>query len=204
MNTNSRLQARARRRGSQPDPVAAIAPGRPTPLERRSSVPARGVVALVSTALGLTLLLTFRTPGVASTAAVTARNVSATTNAAKAATRTTATVAAAGAGIAAAATPAPTTAATTQNSTIDGSVINTRYGAVQVEIVVQNGRLLDISALQLPSGGHSGQISSAVAPMLRSEALTAQSASINTISGATYTSDAYAQSLQSAIAQLPA
>jgi len=75
----------------------------------------------------------------------------------------------------------------------------TPYGPVQVQITVGGGQINDVQALSLPTGGHSGRISNAVAPMLRSEALTAQSASINVISGATYTSIGYARSLQSAI-----
>jgi uncharacterized protein with FMN-binding domain len=56
----------------------------------------------------------------------------------------------------------------------------------------------------MPGGGHSGQVSSYAAPQLRSEALQAQSAQINTVSGATYTSEGYIQSLQSALDQIPA
>jgi len=55
------------------------------------------------------------------------------------------------------------------------------------------------AALELPSGGRSSQISRFVEPILRSEALQAQSANIDGVSGATYTSTAYAQSLQSAL-----
>ena len=62
-----------------------------------------------------------------------------------------------------------------------------------------DGKITDVQALALPVGGHSGQISNIVAPMLRSEALAAQSASIDVISGATYTSRGYATSLQSAL-----
>ena len=80
-------------------------------------------------------------------------------------------------------------------------MVDTRYGPVQVEIVVADGQLQDVVAIQLPTGRRSGQISNAAAPILREEALQAQSASIDTVSGATYTSDAYAQSLQAALDQ---
>ena len=63
------------------------------------------------------------------------------------------------------------------------------------------GQITDVAALQLPSGGRSGRISRAVEPILREEALQAQSANIDTVSGATYTSLAYAQSLQAALDQ---
>ena len=66
-------------------------------------------------------------------------------------------------------------------------------------MTIENGQITDVTALQLPSGGRSGQISREVEPMLRSEALSAQSANIDGVSGATYTSDAYARSLQAAL-----
>jgi uncharacterized protein with FMN-binding domain len=58
-----------------------------------------------------------------------------------------------------------------------------------------------VTAVQMPTHGRSGFISQAVAPILQGEAVSAQSANIDTVSGATYTSEAYAQSLQSALDQ---
>ena len=100
-----------------------------------------------------------------------------------------------------AATPDPpaTAGGCRRRATVDGPVVSTRFGPVQVEIVVADGRISDVVALQLPTGRHSGQISAYAAPILRQEALQAQSASIDIVSGATYTSDAYAQSLQAAL-----
>jgi uncharacterized protein with FMN-binding domain len=67
-------------------------------------------------------------------------------------------------------------------------------------VTLSGGKIADVAALQLPQNdGHSARISSAVEPMLRSEVLSAQSADIQTISGATYTSEAYVTSLQSAL-----
>ena len=63
------------------------------------------------------------------------------------------------------------------------------------------GKLTDVVALELPTGRRSGQISNYAAPILRQEALQAQSAKIDLVSGATYTSDAYTQSLQAALDQ---
>ena len=90
---------------------------------------------------------------------------------------------------------------TTAATTVDGPVVDTRYGPVQVELVVAGGKISDVVALQLPTGRRSGQISQAAAPILHDEALQAQSAKIDLVSGATYTSDAYTQSLQAAIDQ---
>ena len=87
------------------------------------------------------------------------------------------------------------------NGTFDGSVVDDRYGSVQVEITVSGGKVTAVTALQLPSGGRSGMISSYVEPILAQEAITAQSAQIDFVSGATYTSEGFAQSLQSALNQ---
>ena len=94
--------------------------------------------------------------------------------------------------------PPPTTNA--GNQTVEGDTISTKYGDVQVRVTVSGGRLVDVQAVQLPSDrARSQAISSDAGPLLRNEALRAQSARINTVSGATYTSDGYAQSLQSAL-----
>jgi uncharacterized protein with FMN-binding domain len=84
--------------------------------------------------------------------------------------------------------------------TATGQTIQTRYGPVQVRITETSGRLTSVAAIQLPGGDpHSTQIASYAAPILRTEALKANSARIDVVSGATYTSDGYAQSLQSAL-----
>ena len=73
------------------------------------------------------------------------------------------------------------------------------YGDVQVQITVQAGKIVEVVAVAMPVGGHSGRISNFVAPILRTQALTAQSANIDGVSGATYTSRAYTASLQGAL-----
>ena len=81
-----------------------------------------------------------------------------------------------------------------------GHTIQTRYGPVQVRITERGGRLVNVVAVQLPGADqHSQQIAAYAAPILQSEALKADSARIDVVSGATYTSDGYAQSLQSAL-----
>ena len=82
---------------------------------------------------------------------------------------------------------------------VTGSPIDTRYGTMQVAAVVRGGRLSDIRVLQETDGGHSHQIDASAIPVLKSEALSAQSAHIDAVSGATYTSEGYARSLQSAL-----
>ena len=93
----------------------------------------------------------------------------------------------------------PATAGSTRR-TVTGSLVTTRYGPVQVQATVQGTRLVDVNAVVLPTDrARSAQISNQAAPLLRQEALAAQSANIHSVSGATYTSQAYARSLQAAI-----
>jgi uncharacterized protein with FMN-binding domain len=84
--------------------------------------------------------------------------------------------------------------------TYKGSVVQTRFGAVQVQITVSAGKISEVTALQLTDDDRKSiQISNRAAPLLRTEVLSAQSASVKTISGATVTSNAYLSSLQAAI-----
>lgn len=88
----------------------------------------------------------------------------------------------------------------TASVTVDGPSISMRWGTVQVRVTVSGGMLTNLSYLQMP-GPHrrSQDISSWSGPELRSEALVAQSADVDTVSGATATSGAYRQSLQGAL-----
>ncbi|MDQ6650944.1 MAG: FMN-binding protein [Actinomycetota bacterium] len=154
----------------------------------------RALAAIAGTILGLTLLLGFRTSPQSSSGSVPSASAPAGTG----------TAAAPGA------SPAPTTSggATTAGSTgtasgtgtVLGAVVSTRYGPVQVRVTESSGKITEVAAVQLP-GGHqrSVQINNAAAPILRREALAAQSAQIDTVSGATYTSDGYTESLQAAL-----
>jgi uncharacterized protein with FMN-binding domain len=104
----------------------------------------------------------------------------------------------------ASATPTPTASASSSASgvtgTYSGSTAETPFGPVQVEIVVAGGKITDVKALQLTNeGGRSVQISNYAAPILRKEVLAAQSAKVSSVGGATYTSDGYLTSLQSAL-----
>ena len=102
----------------------------------------------------------------------------------------------------AATTPSSTTApATTAPATVNGDSYSNKYGNVQVQATfATDGTLTNVSALEVPyRDGESVDINSWAVPRLNSAALTAQSANVNTVSGATYTSNDYKQSLQSAI-----
>ncbi|MEC5190649.1 MULTISPECIES: FMN-binding protein [unclassified Arthrobacter] len=84
--------------------------------------------------------------------------------------------------------------------TFTGAEVQTRYGSVQVQITVEAGAVSDVTALHLTDEDRkSVQISNRAAPLLRAAVLKAQSAQVQTISGATVTSDAYLTSLQAAL-----
>lgn len=84
----------------------------------------------------------------------------------------------------------------------DGARIDTKYGPVQVQAQISGGSLQDIAMIVYPNGdGESIDINRSALPRLRTAALEAQSARVDTVSGATYTSEAYRQSLQFALDQ---
>ena len=150
----------------------------------------RAIVALVSTIVGLVLLLGFKSHSSAGTGLV----ATAPHHPAKAK---------------AAPTPKPksspatkkrSTSTVTSTRTVTGDSVDTSYGPVQVRVSVKGSRITDVQAVQLPQGSSRDiEIDNSAVPQLRQEALDAQSAQINSISGATYTSDGYIRSLQSAL-----
>jgi len=75
------------------------------------------------------------------------------------------------------------------------------YGLVQVKAVIQQGKIADVQFLQYPNDRRTSiRINNIAMPYLVTEAIQAQSAQVDIISGATLTSEAFAESLQSALA----
>ena len=99
--------------------------------------------------------------------------------------------------------PAGTSPGTsTGTGTFTGDPIDTQYGTVQVAATLSKGKILAVKVLQAPDqNGRDRQIASSSLPRLTEEALGAQSARIDAVSGASYTSQGYIQSLQSALDQ---
>ncbi|THG30017.1 FMN-binding protein [Naasia lichenicola] len=88
------------------------------------------------------------------------------------------------------------------DGTFTGSTVDTRFGSVQVSVTIAGGAITDVTALKLTDHeSRSVQISNRAAPLLREEVLAAQSADVSNVSGATYTTDAYLESLQAALDQ---
>jgi len=104
------------------------------------------------------------------------------------------------------ATSAPSAPTTTTprstGTTASGQVTQYRFGVLQVTATVSGGRITNISTQVQSADPRSQQIDDESLPILRSEALSAQSANIQGVSGATYTSQAFATSLQSALSSI--
>jgi uncharacterized protein with FMN-binding domain len=176
----------------------------------------RVALALFSTVAGLVMLLNFKThsstaasapvistgPAVAGSDAGSAGGDSGTTPSAGTSTSGASSSAASSSAAAAApsASAAPSSASSTK--TVTGDSVDTRWGPVQVQITVRNGTLTAVNAVVYPeNNSRDEQINSYAIPQLNQEAMSAKSANIDMVSGATYTSDGYIQSLQSALDQ---
>ena len=170
----------------------------------------RAVLAFGSTVAGLILLLSFRSH--------TATPASAGVSAAGTSSKSSAGAAGNGssggsgggsmAGSAAAPSASPSAAGggtggtTAGGKVVTGEVVNGPYGPSQVAITLSGGKITKVTVLQQTNvGGESQQIDAMAIPQLNQETLTAQSASIDAVSGASYTSAGYKQSLQSAVDQ---
>lgn len=89
------------------------------------------------------------------------------------------------------------------SSTTTGRAVSMQFGTVQVQAILREDQLIEVRRLQMPDGdGQSAEISSYSGPLLDEQALAAQSAAVDGVSGATYTSDAYRESLQAALDQV--
>ncbi len=152
----------------------------------------RLVLTVTGTVVGVAALLSFKTQTQTQTpagsTALPSAGTTATTEPSTAVVTPGATGTAAG--------PAVGTAP----KTYTGKAVTTRYGVVQVKATVANGRITDVAFVQLSAvDGRSQQINSDAAPQLLQESLSQQSAKVDTVSGASYTSDGYRESLQSAL-----
>ncbi|MFR9799302.1 FMN-binding protein [Streptomyces sp. MS06] len=100
---------------------------------------------------------------------------------------------------AAASAPAGGGAQAAGGTTVTGDAVRTQYGAVQVRLTMSGDRIVRAQAVRAPSGGHSDEVTAMAVPRLNQEVVAAQGAGIDAVSGATYTSDGYRRSLQSAL-----
>ncbi len=145
----------------------------------------RALPAIVVTAAGITWLL--RTQGVIDSQPLAASgSVGTTPDTRSAQTPDT--------------TPSTVPTTVSDQRVVDGQVADTRWGPVQVEAVIRGSRLVDVKVLIYPNErDRSVYINEQALPILHDEAIRAQSAHLDGLSGATYTWDGYARSLQSAL-----
>ncbi len=220
---DDRLARLAARRS--PTAEAAAATGRVTPKRRHAARGSRSAALAMSvtTTLGLAAYLQ-RADAVTSTDTAASSPVAPLPTAAAvigAATRPLATPAATlPTTIAPVATPAPVIATTPVatavaptvppapvasgsgliDGTYAGDTFTNKWGPIQVQVTISNGAITDVTALQTPTkDAKSVRINDRAVPQLNTETVTAQSAQIDIVSGATYTSKGYRQSIQSAL-----
>jgi uncharacterized protein with FMN-binding domain len=155
----------------------------------------RAPYVLTATAVGVVAVLSFRTQSLTasptSSSAITSTTAPSTSSSSTSSSSTTGT------------STTGTSSTSSASGTATGAAEETRYGLVQVKVTVSEGRIEDVTAVELSAtDAHSEQINSEAVPELRQEVLSAQSAQIDGVSGATYTSQGYEASLQSALDQL--
>jgi uncharacterized protein with FMN-binding domain len=162
----------------------------------------RAVITLGGTVAGLAALLSFRTHPLAAQAPAPGRSPASAGTSPAAASGTGSSSAAPAAGQTAAAAPRASATAAVTTRTVTGAVVNTQRGPMQVQVTLAGTRITKVTVLQQTDDGpESDQIDATAIPKLTSETLAAQSARIDAVSGATYTSSGYIQSLQGALDQ---
>jgi uncharacterized protein with FMN-binding domain len=169
----------------------------------------RVIASVAGTVLGVVALLSFKTHGqVNSATALPSAALPGASSVGQASTPSTAGAGATSAGTGAPPDPSAATSTSTPQPTAShaasvsylGAAEQTRYGIVQVRITVSGKKITNVSFAQLTAfDGRSQQINSQAGPVLLQETLAAQSAHIDSVSGASYTSAGYQQSLQSAL-----
>ncbi len=143
----------------------------------------RVILAVLSTSAALVMLLSFKSHSVTGTASPPA-------------------VLAGARGTGSAATPTPSSGAgsATSTRTVTGDAVDTRWGPVRVRVTLRGATITAVTVLEAPSGNpRDVEINDYALPVLTNEALSAQNAGIDAVSGATVTSDGYIKSLQSAL-----
>jgi uncharacterized protein with FMN-binding domain len=157
----------------------------------------RAPIVIGSTAAGVALLLTFHT----SHSSLQIKSASGTTP--EGSGSTPATTPQSTGSAPESTSPSTTAPASTSSRTATGSDVQYRYGEIELEVTTSGSKITNVTILKDDAtDGRSYQINSEAVPILQSETISAQSSQIDGVSGATYTSQAYVQSLQSALDQL--
>lgn len=168
----------------------------------------RAVLTLLSTVAGLVLLLTFKTsstgtvaPRVGAASGTSSTVTAPSSSSSPSAAASSGSAGSPGSGSSGSASSGSASSGST-TKTLTGSSVDTRWGPVQVRITLTNGRITAANAIVYPqNNGRDQEINSTAIPTLNAEAVSTGSAQIDMVSGATYTSEGYLSSLQSALDQ---
>jgi uncharacterized protein with FMN-binding domain len=154
-------------------------------------MPTRAAVAIVATVIGVILLFSFKTPAQARPRTASADVSQATPTPSPSPSPSDSSA------------PTPSSSRPTyKDGQYTGQDVFTQFGDVQVRVTISGGKITDVQPLQMPfDRPRSEEITQFVTPQLHDEVLQAQSAQIDILSGATYTSEAYSQSVQAALDQ---
>jgi uncharacterized protein with FMN-binding domain len=159
----------------------------------------RAPIVISATVLGTAGVLLFKPLAVSSLEGATSSDSSSSTTVTGSSDTSTSS---AGTTPSATSSPASSSAAasTPTSTTVTGALETDRYGDTQVKVTITNGRITAVTVLAYnDTDPRSAQISEGAIPVLRTEVLSAQTAAVDAVSGATYTSNAYEASLQSAL-----
>jgi uncharacterized protein with FMN-binding domain len=163
----------------------------------------RAPYVLSATAVGVVAVLSFRTHALSPSTAASGTTTVVSGATPKTKTSTATSSGRSGATTMGSGTVSTSTSTTSLSGTATGTAEETRYGTVQVRVTVSAGRITDVAAVELTATDpHSQQINAEAVPVLRRQVLDTQSAHIDGVSGATFTSDGYEASLQSALDKL--
>jgi uncharacterized protein with FMN-binding domain len=155
----------------------------------------RAVLTVLSTIAGLVMLLSFKTQAMPSSTAVTGGSSASVSN-------SSGTGSGSSSSTGASSTGSSGSGSGSGSKSYTGASVDTRWGPVQVKITITNGTITAAEAVDYPqNNGRDQEINSYAIPQLNAEAVSANSASIDMVSGATYTSEGYISSLQSALDQ---
>jgi uncharacterized protein with FMN-binding domain len=159
----------------------------------------RVILAIVGTVAGLVALLSFKShvPSVSSASAATTGGTSGTSSSGTSGTSSSSTTVPGEFPMGSLAGKLPT-----GETAVTGHAGNTVYGPVQIQLIMRNSKIVKVAVLQQPMNTlHDIQIGEFAFPKLIGETLAAQTAKIDSVSGASYTSAGYVASLQSALDQ---
>ena len=160
------------------------------------------LAALLLTGAGAAFVLGFKTSdelGIETAAQPAGDATSSTTATGTTGTPSTSGTSPTGPAATASSGPAVTTNAAFADGTWTGKAISEPWGPFQVAVVISNGRIAAVKVVESPSDRRSSRINNQAVPLLTESVLASQGTSVDTVSGATWTSDSYASSLQSAL-----